>query len=61
MGIARTGGEKSDYETLFHCADQALYAAKRAGRGQYKFYEESMNDMLSAISSIDCDTKETDA
>lgn len=57
MGIARTCGEQSDYETLFHCADQALYASKRGGRGQYKFYEDSMNDTLSAISPIDCDAK----
>lgn len=57
MGIACTGGEQSDYETLFHCADQALYAAKRAGRGQYKFYEESMSNMLSEISPIDCDER----
>lgn len=59
MGIARTCGEPSDYETLFHCADQALYASKRAGRGQYKFYEDSMNDTLSAISPIDCGTDNT--
>lgn len=59
MGIARTNGDLGDYETLFHCADQALYAAKRGGRGQYKFYEDSMNDTLSAISPIDCDQKAT--
>ena len=57
MGIARTGGAPSEYEDLFHCADQALYTAKRAGRGRYEFYEDSMNDTLSAISPIDCDTK----
>ena len=59
MGIARTNGDLGDYETLFHCADQALYAAKRGGRGQYKFYDDSMNDTLSAISPIDCDQKAT--
>lgn len=55
MGIAKASGGLSDYETLFHCADQALYAAKRAGRGQYKFYDESMMHTLSEISPIDCD------
>lgn len=56
MGVAQTSDKAKDYETLFQCADQALYAAKRAGRGQYKFYdEESMKDTLSVISPIDCD------
>ena len=58
MGVARTSDTIKDYETLFQCADQALYAAKRAGRGQYKFYdEESMKDTLSVISPIDCDVQ----
>lgn len=56
MGIAKTGGGICDYETLFHCADQALYAAKRAGRGQYKFYDDSMRHTLSEISPIDCES-----
>ncbi len=57
MGIAKASGGVSDYETLFHCADQALYAAKRAGRGQYKFYDESMLHTLSEISPIDCEVE----
>lgn len=58
MGVARTSDSIKDYEMLFQCADQALYAAKRAGRGQYKFYdEESMKDTLSVISPIDCDAE----
>ncbi len=58
MGVAKTSDRIKDYETLFQCADQALYVAKRAGRGQYKFYdEESMKDTLSVISPIDCDVE----
>ncbi len=58
MGVARTNDSIKDYETLFQCADQALYAAKRAGRGQYKLYDEdSMKDTLSVISPIDCDAE----
>lgn len=58
MGVAKTSDSIKDYETLFQCADQALYVAKRAGRGQYKFYdEETMKDTLSVISPIDCDTE----
>ncbi len=52
MGVARGDASITDYDTLFHCADQALYAAKRAGRGRYCFYDESMNDMLSVLSPI---------
>ncbi|MDO4357126.1 MAG: diguanylate cyclase [Clostridia bacterium] len=53
MGIARTIVNGTDYESLFHAADQALYTAKRSGRGRYCFYNESMKMMLSAISPID--------
>ena len=55
MGVARTEVVGTDYETLFHAADQALYTVKRAGRGQFKFYDESMRQMFSAISPIDGD------
>ena len=53
MGIAPTSTAGCDYETLFHAADQALYTVKRGGRGQYRFYDESMKQTLSAISPID--------
>lgn len=58
MGVARTVVVGSDYETLFHSADQALYGAKRAGRGRYLFYDNSMRDMLSVLSPIDSDAEE---
>ncbi len=53
MGIATAEAVGEDYEQLFRAADAALYAAKRAGRGRYCFYDSSMKDMLSAISDID--------
>ena len=53
MGIARTDVVGTDYETMFHAADQALYRVKRSGRGRYDFYDESMRDMLSVISPIE--------
>ena len=53
MGIACTETVGTDYETMFHAADQALYTVKRSGRGKYAFYDESMRDMLSVISPID--------
>lgn len=53
MGIAITREIGNKYEKLFHAADQALYYAKRSGRSQYCFYNDSMKDTLSVISSID--------
>lgn len=53
MGVAKTEEIGTDYETLFHAADQALYTVKRSGRGHYRFYDNSMNKMLSVISPID--------
>jgi len=55
MGVARTETVGTDYDALFHAADQALYQVKRSGRGRFEFYDESMRDMLSVISSIDSD------
>lgn len=53
MGIAETEVVGTDYQSLFHAADQALYTVKRSGRGQYRFYDSSMDQTLSAISPID--------
>ncbi len=53
IGAVRTSVMGKEYDTLFHAADQALYSAKRAGRRQYRFYDDSMHNMLSAISSVD--------
>lgn len=57
MGVASTNEVGGEYEKLFHAADQALYSAKRAGRRQYRFYDDSMRETLSAISPIDRDVK----
>ena len=43
----------TDYDKMFHAADQALYSVKRSGRGQYRFYDDTMQEMLSVISPID--------
>lgn len=53
MGIATTEDGENEYDALFHRADQALYAVKRGGRGHYRYYDDSIKDTLSVISSID--------
>ncbi len=53
MGVSTTQSVSRDYDDLFRAADQALYAVKRSGRGQFRFYDESMSQMLSVISPID--------
>ena len=53
MGISLFPGDGSEYEALFHAADQALYAAKKAGKNRYVFYDDSMKDDLSVLSPMD--------
>lgn len=53
MGAAKADVTGMDYATLLHQAAQALYAAKKNGKGQLMFYDNSMHDMLTIISPID--------
>lgn len=46
IGGAKTKAGERSYDILFHHADQALYAVKRAGRGYFRFYDSSMSDLL---------------
>ena len=50
MGVALAPTHATEYENLFHCADQALYAAKHKGRNCYFIYDDSMNSLLSVLS-----------
>lgn len=52
MGVAQTDMIGTDYDKLFHAADNALYNVKRGGRGHYRFYDPSLEDVLSTISPI---------
>lgn len=55
MGIAYAQGCEKTYDELFHSADLALYEMKKAGRGGFIFFDESINadDSLTSLSSID--------
>jgi diguanylate cyclase (GGDEF)-like protein len=55
MGIAKTASIGRNYEELYRCADQALFEAKRKGRGCYVFYDEKIcsGNVPTAISPID--------
>lgn len=49
MGIARSSVVGNEYDALFHAADQALYFAKRAGRGRLVYYNDSMKETLLTV------------
>ena len=45
MGIATTETVERSYSALFHAADQALYAVKQEGRGNFRFYDETVRSI----------------
>ncbi|MGN0733092.1 MAG: GGDEF domain-containing protein [Emergencia sp.] len=40
IGAAFFNSDDHEYRDLFHCADNALYAAKKMGKNRYHIYEE---------------------
>ena len=40
IGAAFFKAAEHDYKDLFHCADNALYAAKKMGKNRYHIYGE---------------------
>ena len=55
MGIANTIISARDYRELYHCADLALFEAKRRGQGCCIYYDEKKcaANAPTAISPID--------
>ncbi len=46
MGVALSRDLGASYDDLFHAADSAAYASKRAGRRRFTFYDDSMKNIL---------------
>ncbi len=46
IGVAVAGRDGTDAETLLNSADLALYRAKRDARGQFRFFEPSMDEVV---------------
>jgi len=44
IGVAMFPGDGIDGQTLFFAADEALYAAKQAGKNQYRFYSRTKGE-----------------
>jgi diguanylate cyclase (GGDEF)-like protein len=43
VGVAICPRDGQDVDSLIRCADAAMYSAKQAGRGQYRFFDPSLN------------------
>lgn len=43
IGIAISPRDGQSVDQLTRCADAAMYSAKKAGRGQYRFFDQSLN------------------
>ena len=43
IGVAICPRDAQDIDALLRCADAAMYSAKQAGRGQYRYYDPSLN------------------
>ena len=55
VGVAVAPGDGHDHERLFKNADIALYRAKQAGRGTYRFFETIMDSELQARRALERD------
>jgi diguanylate cyclase (GGDEF)-like protein len=57
IGIALAPHDGADADLLLKAADMALYAAKAAGRGTYRFFHKSMADRLRAKRQLEADLR----
>ncbi len=57
IGIALFPNDAQTLADLTHCAEQALYAAKGAGRAQHRFFDEQMNALAASRLLIESDLR----
>ncbi|MBF0421739.1 MAG: EAL domain-containing protein [Magnetococcales bacterium] len=57
IGIALFPHDGTDFETLYKNADIAMYNAKDAGRGIYKFFSPEMNEKTTSRLSLERDLR----
>lgn len=53
MGVACAESGGIGYDTLFEMADQAAYAVKRNGKNAYRFYDESVTELLKSAKTAE--------
>ncbi|WP_246359863.1 putative bifunctional diguanylate cyclase/phosphodiesterase [Stakelama sediminis] len=53
LGIARSDRDCSNIEALMRCADIAMYAAKKAGRNRFTWFDHSMERELKARNDLE--------
>ena len=58
VGIALFPRDAGDADGLVRCAEQALYAAKSAGRAQHRFFDEAMNQAASVRLARESDLRQ---
>jgi diguanylate cyclase (GGDEF)-like protein/PAS domain S-box-containing protein len=51
IGVALFPADAADGEALLHCADQAMYAAKRSGGARFHFYGREPQDSPAEVAS----------
>ena len=57
IGIALCPADGNDADFILRAADIAMYRAKRAGRGSFRFYEQSMDTELRARAALEADVR----
>lgn len=57
IGISIYPDDGQDAETLIKCADSAMYYAKKSGRNNFKFFEQSMNVLAVERQTIETDLR----
>ncbi len=57
VGIALAPDDGCDHDSLLSGADMALYVAKRAGRGSYRFFEHKMDTLAQAKRAMEADLR----